>query len=76
MRKIRFWDSVTLDIISHWRVEQDSADKVFSLEDYLTAGDIVFEIHKNNGYGNRCFRSIRQAVNLFYFFGGGRFFAF
>ena len=68
MRKIRFWDSVSPDIIRHWKVEQDTTDNVFSLEDYLAAGDTVFGIHKNNGYGSGCLRSIRQAVNLFYLF--------
>ena len=68
MRKIRFWVSINPDVIRQWRKEQDSADNVFSLEDYLSAGDIVVEIHKNNGYGSGCLTSIRQAINLFYLF--------
>ena len=68
MRKIRFWDSVTPEIIRYWRAEQDTAENVFSLENYLIAGNIVFEIHKTNGYGNGCLTSIRQAINLFYLF--------
>ena len=68
MRKIRFWDSVTPDVIGRWRKEQDNADNVFSLEDYLAAGNTVFEVHQNNGYGKGCLTSIRQAINLFYLF--------
>lgn len=68
MRKIRFWDSVSPDIIRRWRAEQDNADNVFSLGAYLAAGDTVFELHRKNGYGNGCLTSIRQAVNLFYLF--------
>lgn len=68
MRKIRFWVTISSDVISRWRKEQDSADNVFSLEDYLVAGDTVFEIHKNSGYGNGYLTSIRQAINLFYLF--------
>lgn len=68
MRKIRFWDSVNPDVIRLWREEQDGAGNVFSLEDYLTAGDTVFAIHKNNGYGNSYLTSIHQAINLFYLF--------
>jgi hypothetical protein len=45
MRKIRFWFSVGSDVIKRWREEQDSVDNVFSLEDYLAAGDTVFELH-------------------------------
>ncbi len=68
MRKIRFWDSVTPGVIKQWREELESGDNVFSLEDYLTAGNTVFEIHQNNGYGKGCLTSIRQALNLFYLF--------
>ena len=68
MRKVRFGGSICPDVIRRWREEQDSADNAFSLEDYLAAGDIVFQIHKNNGYGNGCLTSIRQAINLFYLF--------
>ena len=68
MRKIRFWDSVSPDVIKQWKEEQNNAENVFSLEDYLIAGDTVFEIHKTNGYGNGYLTSIRQAINLFYLF--------
>ncbi len=68
MRKIQFWDSVSPDTIRRWRGEQNNGVNVFSLEDYLTAGNYVFEIHKNNGYGNGCLTSIHQAINLFYLF--------
>ena len=68
MRKIHFGDSVNPDIIRRWKEEQDSADNVFSLKDYLAAGDTVFSIHENNGYGNGYLTSIRLAINLFYLF--------
>ena len=68
MRKIRFWISVSPDVISRWRKEQHNAENVFSLEDYLAAGDTVLKIHKNSGYGSGYLTSIRQAINLFYLF--------
>ena len=68
MRKIRFWISISPDVIKRWREEQDSAENVFSPEDYLAAGDTVLEIHKNSGYGNGYITSIRQAITLFYLF--------
>lgn len=68
MRKIRFWDSVSPDVIRRWREEQDTGKSVFSLDDYLNAGNTVFQIHKNNRYGRGYLTSISQAVNLFYLF--------
>ena len=68
MQKIRFWDSIRPETITRWREEQASADNVFSLEEYLSAGDVVFEVHKKKGYGKGCLTSIRQAIKLFYLF--------
>lgn len=68
MRKVRFWDSVSSDIIRKWREEQNSTETIFSLEDYLNAGKAVYEVHKRNGYSRGYLTSILQAVNLFYLF--------
>ena len=68
MRKIRFWDSVNPDEVKLWQMKQASATEFISLEEYLSAGSIVYEAHKKNGYSNGCLTLIRQAINLFYLF--------
>ncbi len=68
MRKIRFWDSIPPETVIRWREEQVSTKNVFSLEEYLSAGDVVFEVHEKKGYSKGCLTSVRQAINLFYLF--------
>ncbi|MDO4804575.1 MAG: tyrosine-type recombinase/integrase [Lachnospiraceae bacterium] len=68
MRKIRFWDTVSLNVTSRWKAEQVSAENVIPLEEYLSAGNAVYEAHENNGYSSGCLTTILQAVNLFYLF--------
>ena len=68
MRKLRFWDSVNPDVVNLWQAEQASAINLISLEEYLRAGNVVYEAHKKNGYGSGCLALILQALNLFYLF--------
>ena len=68
MRKIHFWDMISPSVVENWKGEQQLSENVFSLEEYIRAGDIVYEKHKNSGYGDGCLSLIIQAVNLFYLF--------
>ena len=68
VRRKHFWDSLNPEIIVYWQKEQSLAKNTFSLEDFLNAGDTVYEIHKNCAYSKGYLSSIHHAVIMFYLF--------
>lgn len=67
-RKGCFWNSLHPDVIAGWRAEQETAEHVYPLEQYMTAGDYIIDLHKKYGYSRGCLTSIRRAIDLFYLF--------